>query len=71
MIEAFRNMWFTVPVAAIMLIADIIIAIIYTAYTFIAEWRFKHRGPRHERKDNSCSGYSNAADFDQHSIRYR
>lgn len=55
MIEAFRNFWFQVPCAAIMLICDIIIAIIYTAYTFIAEWRFYHRGPRHGRKNNSIS----------------
>lgn len=68
MIEAFRNFWFTVPAAAIMLIVDIIIAIIYTAYTFIAEWRFYHRGPRHEREDHRFNGYSDASDSDQHSI---
>lgn len=55
MINAFINMWFTLPVAAIMLICDIVIAIIYTAITFIAEWRFYHRGPRHGRKDNCIS----------------
>lgn len=55
MLEAFRNFWTAVPVAAIMLIVDIIIAIIYTAYTFIAEYRFKHRGPRNERKNISNS----------------
>ena len=44
MIEAFRNLWFTVPVAAIVLIVDIIIAIIYTVFTLIQDYR----GPRDE-----------------------
>lgn len=63
MLEAFRNFWFAVPAAAIMLIVDIIVAIIYTAYTFIAEWRFYNRGPRHGRK-NHRSNHFNISDAD-------
>ena len=44
--EAFRHFWFTCPIAVIMLMVDVIIAIIYTSIHFYIEWRNYHRGPR-------------------------